>query len=146
METESDNEKHFQIVSVQSLNVETECGDESSKDIESPVDEPNQSEEMSSYSVEYMEKSPPACYSHLDDNNSTAFKKHFESSDIQSNEMEEGPSTHPSSSQDIQEEGIVGNKNIPEDEDYCLESSSEEDNQCLKKMSNIRDVFDSDSE
>ena len=146
METESDNEKHFQIVSVQSLNIETESDDESSKDIESPVDEPNQSEEMSSYSVEYMEKSPPACYSHLDDNNSTAFKKHFESSDIQSNEMEEGPSTHPSSSQDIKEEGIVGNKNIPEDEDYCLESSSEEDNQCLKKMSNIRDVFDSDSE
>ena len=139
----ADNEKHFQIVSVQSLNMETEDADESSKNLESPLDEPNQLVEMSTFGIENTEKSHPACNSQLDENHSSAFKYLEKSSDKQSNEMEDCSSA-PSPSQAIGEEenrNISNNHEV--EEDYGMEK---EDNQHLKKISNIRDVFDSDSD
>ena len=66
------------------------------------------------------------------------------SSDKQSMEMEDGSSAQSSSSQGIEEEGNV-DRNIPnnhkEDQDY---GSTE--TEYFKKMSNIRDIFDSDSD
>ena len=144
METEfeplDENEKHFQIVSVQSLNT-----DESSKDLESPL-------EMSTFSLENTEKSPLASISQLDDdeNRRSAFNKYLESQGKQRYENEDGSSTQPASSQGLLEEENVEIGNIPNShEDVAMEqeeSSTEEDNQGLKKMSNIRDIFDSDSD
>ena len=144
----ADDEKHFQIVSVQSLNMETEDADESSKNLESPLDEPNHLVEMSTFGIENTEKSHPACNTQLDENHSSAFKYLEKSSDKQSNEMEDCSST-PSSSQAIGEEENRNISNNPEvEEDYGLEkeSSTEGDNHHLKKINNIRDVFDSDSD
>merc|ERR1712150_90744 len=105
---------------------ETEDAAESSKDLESPVDEENQS----TFSIENTEKSPPACDSQLEENHRSAFNKYLESTGKQHYEVEEGSSTQPGSSHGIEEDGNAWKK---------------EDNQGMKKWSNIRDIFDSDS-
>ena len=76
-------------MSVQSLNMETEDADESSKNLESSLDDPNHLVEMSTFDIENTEKSHPACNSQLDENHSSAFKYLEKSSDKQSNEMED---------------------------------------------------------
>merc|ERR1711997_663175 len=131
----TDNENHFQIVSVQSLNMETEDAEESSKDLESPLDQENQSVEMPTISVEDTKKSPPACDSQLEENHRSAFNKYLESSVKHSYEVEDR--IQPASSQGIQEEGnfvVEGNRsNSPEDDVLEKEeNSTSEDNQGMK--------------
>merc|ERR1711997_533782 len=112
----------------------TEDAEESSKDLESPLDQENQSVEMPTISVEDTKKSPPACDSQLEENHRSAFNKYLESSVKHSYEVEDR--IQPASSQGIQEEGnfVVGNRsNSPEDVLEKEENSTWEDNQGMKK-------------